>query len=60
MPRYVAADLSLHCLPMSLKKDARLIWVNTIPMATDSVYKKMSIEILRNSIQSVVQMNKKI
>ena len=23
-----AADLGLHCLPMSHKKDARLIWVN--------------------------------
>ena len=24
----VASDLGLHCLPMSHKKDARLIWVN--------------------------------
>ena len=22
------SDLGLHCLPMSTKKDARLIWVN--------------------------------
>ena len=28
MPRSAAADLGLHCLPMSHKKDARLIWVN--------------------------------
>ena len=28
-PPYVAADLGLHCLPMSHKKDPRLIWVNT-------------------------------
>ena len=26
--RFVASDLVLHCLPMSYKKDARLIWVN--------------------------------
>ena len=26
-PRYAASDLVLHCLPMSHKKDARLIWV---------------------------------
>ena len=25
--RFVASDLVLHCLPMSYKKDARLIWV---------------------------------
>ena len=24
----MASDLGLHCLPMSHKKDARLIWVN--------------------------------
>ena len=24
----VASDLGLHCLPISHKKDARLIWVN--------------------------------
>ena len=26
-PRFAASDLVLHCLPMSHKKDARLIWV---------------------------------
>ena len=26
-PRSVAPDLDLHCLPMSQKWDARLIWV---------------------------------
>ena len=25
---FAATDLVLHCLPMSHKKDARLIWVN--------------------------------
>ena len=29
-PRFAAADLVLHCLPMSHKMDARLIWVNTL------------------------------
>ena len=28
MPRSVASDLILHCLQMSHKKDAKLIWVN--------------------------------
>ena len=27
MLRFAAYDLVLHCLPMSHKKDARLIWV---------------------------------
>ena len=26
-PRFAASDLVLHCLPMSHKKDTRLIWV---------------------------------
>ena len=26
----MASDLGLHCLPMSHKKDARLIWVNYV------------------------------
>ena len=29
-PRFAASDLVLHCLPMSHKKGARLIWVNRI------------------------------
>ena len=27
-PRFAATDLGLHCLPMSYKKNAWLIWVN--------------------------------
>ena len=27
-PHPVASDLDLHCLPMSHKKDTRLLWVN--------------------------------
>ena len=30
MPRFVVSDLGLHCLPMSHKKVARLIWVNVL------------------------------
>ena len=30
MPHSVASDQVLHCLPMSHKKEARLIWVNEI------------------------------
>ena len=29
MSRSVASDLVLRCLPLSYKKDARLIWANT-------------------------------
>ena len=29
-PRYAAADLGLHCFPMSYKKDAKLIWVEQL------------------------------
>ena len=29
-PRSAASDLGLHCLPMSQKWDARLIWVNDL------------------------------
>ena len=29
-PRSVASDLGLHCLPMSHKKDAMLVWVKEI------------------------------
>ena len=28
MPHSTASDLDLHCLPLSHRKDARLIWVN--------------------------------
>ena len=31
MPRSVASDLVLQCLPMSHKKGARLIWVHINP-----------------------------
>ena len=30
-PRFAVSDLVLHCLLMSHKKDARLIWVKRIP-----------------------------
>ena len=36
MPHYVASDLGLHCLPMSHKKDTRLIWVKPIYMPEHS------------------------
>ena len=29
-PRIAASDLGLHCLPLSNKKDARLIWVKVL------------------------------
>ena len=31
-PRSEASDLGLHCLPMSQKWDARLIWVEFLPI----------------------------
>ena len=30
MPQPVASDLGLHCLHMSHKKDARLIWISAV------------------------------
>ena len=30
MPHFAASDLVLHCLSMSHKKDAMLIWINLI------------------------------
>ena len=33
MPRFVGSDLGLHCLPMSHKKDARLIQVSHLFIA---------------------------
>ena len=30
MPHLVPTDLGLHCNPVSLKKDARLIWVKQV------------------------------
>ena len=30
MPHFAASDLVLHCLPMSHKKDTRLLWVKII------------------------------
>ena len=34
MPRFAASELGLHCLPMSQKWDARLIWVNSFSFKT--------------------------
>ena len=35
MPQNVGFDLVLHCLPMSHKKDAGLICVNTLHASVD-------------------------
>ena len=35
MPHSAASDLGLHCLPLSHKKGARLIWVNCDTSQTD-------------------------
>ena len=32
MPHSVASDMGLHCLPMSYKNDARLIWVKLLSL----------------------------
>ena len=41
MPRSVASDLGLHCLPMSQsdKKDARLIWDNLLSSVLEQLYR---------------------
>ena len=35
-PRFAASHLGLFCLPMSHKKDARLVWVQTGMMHGDA------------------------
>ena len=35
MPRSVASDLDLHCLPMSLLWDARHKWVKRVAIYTN-------------------------
>ena len=35
-PRFAASDLGLHCLPMSHKKDAMLIWVKVRDYSNDT------------------------
>ena len=37
MLHFTSSGLSLHCLPMSHKKDVRLIWVNSL-LASDDCY----------------------
>ena len=39
-PRSLASDLGLHCLPMSHRKDARLIWVKHLPKSQISTQKQ--------------------
>ena len=39
MPRFAAFHLGLFCLPMSHKKDARLIWVDYMTLQrTDGIF----------------------
>ena len=37
-PRSVASDLSLHCLPMSLLRDARVKWVKVIQLLSENSF----------------------
>ena len=39
-PRFAASHLGLFCLPMSHKKDARLIWVNNYKLSNRHVLAK--------------------
>ena len=38
LQRFAGSNLVLHCLPMSHKKDARLIWVKLIDSTRIHVY----------------------
>ena len=40
-------DLGLHCLPMSHRKDARLIWVKHLPKSQISTHKQCLFQHLR-------------
>ena len=48
----VAFDLVLHCLPMSHKEDARLVWVNV-----RNCLMRNHIHFLRNSFRSFIITN---
>ena len=37
-PRFAASNLVLRCLPMSHKKDSRLIWVNKLSESLHAGY----------------------
>ena len=52
MPHSAAADLGLHCLPMSHKKDARLLWVNILKRETTilTINAKGSVFVLLTSL----------
>ena len=43
MPHYVASDVGLYCLPMSHKKDARLIWIKLVQCLCPSIWHKLLI-----------------
>ena len=47
MPHTVASDLGMHCLPMSHKKDARLIWVKPKQSSNNNHgFKRISIKFM--------------
>ena len=47
-PCFAASDLVLHCLPLSHKKDARLIWVNDI-YTSSSLYFERGMPLVYNN-----------
>ena len=53
MPRSVASDLGLHCLPMSHKKDSWLVWVKSVTIYSNSHYQTQQNQVYTVSISSV-------
>ena len=55
-PHYAVSDLVLHCLPMSIKKDTRLIWVNVckqvLPPVRNSLEKKKKKKVKKKDAES--------
>ena len=59
MPHFVASDLVVHCLPMSHKKNARLIWIKFL-MVTGLLYRGslMSAHVLLNLLSKLGKRDK--
>ena len=43
-PRFATSHLGLFCLPMTHKKDARLIWVNNVTLVVSINFKVFALD----------------
>ena len=57
-PRFEASGLVLHCLPMSHKKDARVIWANSVSNYLIHRGSYMSVHVLLNLLNELRKRDK--